>query len=302
MISFIIPFTTVEKNRITNLHNWKQTDSAYIILQTILCIKNINKKIKTNKEIILVDTSNTFPKIELPNLKIISGYQSWELDDLKKDSWLSDFNIDNYSNQSMWASMAYNIGIRKSKGDYIILQHNDIFYHTDMIGALIDEMSDEKYKYITVDFKKISLTGYVSNKEFVQDIVQDIKINYKHGGYVETKDLGFADCYFFLTKKDFFEDYYVDWAWGDSNHGATVKCIKEGEKFLHLGPYYDNPNFKTDKSSRDYYFNDRKFITHLKGGFSESKNSFKTSHDWSQNAAVMDDVNNYMQKLINSLR
>ena len=37
-------------------------------------------------------------------------------------------------------------------------------------------------------------------------------------------------------------------------------------------------------------------------GFSESKNSFKNPHNWSQNTAVMDDVNNYMQKLINSIQ
>lgn len=301
MISFIIPFSTVEKDRIYNLHNWKQTDSAYIILQTILCIKNINKKIKTNKEIILVDNTNTFPNIKLPNLRIIPGYQS--IDCTKKQHQeLNDFNIDNFSNQSMWASMAYNIGIKHAKGDYIILQHNDIFYHTDLIGSLIDEMSDKKYGYISADFKKISLTAYASNKEFVETHVKDIKINYTNGGYVETKDIGFADCYFFLAKKDFFKIYYVDWSWGDSNHGATVKCIEEKQKFLHLGPFYDNPNFKTDKSSRDYYFDDIKFITHLKGGFSESKNSFKNPHNWSQNTAVMDDVNNYMQKLINSIQ
>ena len=64
-----------------------------------------------------------------------------------------------------------------------------------------------------------------------------------YGGILKTKKLGLADAYFFLSKKEFFDDYNVDWRYGDSNHGATMKCLEQGLKYLHLGPFYDNPNF-----------------------------------------------------------
>ena len=93
------------------------------------------------------------------------------------------------------------------------------------------------------------------------------------------------------TQKEFFDDYFVDWKYGDSNHSATLKCLDENKKFLHLGPYYDNPNFETDNTTRTYYYNDKKFLTHLKGGFSENKLSYKKRKS---HLTYTDDVEDYI--------
>ena len=274
MISIIVPFA-VKYNNDVNLHNWPNQDIGYYIYNTIQCIKNINNTLDFEKEIILVDNTNNFPNIKMPNLKIVKGWQYLSEDELKSKKNFNKYQIDNFKNLSMWVSMAYNIGIENAKGDYIILQHNDIHYHNNIIPTLISTLEKDSLEYISVDYKKLSISGYLGNKEVIDNILNDIEIGYSEGGYVKTKELGFADCYFFLCKKEFFNDYFVDWKYGDSNHSATLKCLKENKKFLHLGPYYDNPNFETDSTIRTYYYNNEKFITHLKGGFSENKLSYK---------------------------
>ena len=70
MISFIIPFVTVEEGKFLNLNEgFDVTDSSSIVYSTIKTIKNINK-LKCEKEIILVDNSHTWPNLDLPNLKV----------------------------------------------------------------------------------------------------------------------------------------------------------------------------------------------------------------------------------------
>ena len=55
MISFIIPFVTVEEDKFLNLNDgFDITDSSAIVYSTIKTIKNINS-LKCEKEIILVD-------------------------------------------------------------------------------------------------------------------------------------------------------------------------------------------------------------------------------------------------------
>ena len=79
--------------------------------------------------------------------------------------------------------------------------------------------------------------------------------------------------YLSQNRKEFFDDYDVDWRYGDSNHGATMKCLEQGLKYLHLGPYYDNPNFDSMEPEHynTYYYDSVEFLSHLKGGFSENK-------------------------------
>ena len=52
-----------------------------------------------------------------------------------------------------------------------------------------------------------------------------------------------------------------------------MKCLQKGLKYLHLGPFYDNPNFDSMEPEHynTYYYDSIEFISHLKGGFSESK-------------------------------
>jgi hypothetical protein len=258
-----------------------------IILSTILCIKNINKIFDVPKEIILVDNTNSFPNIEIPNLKIVKGLQ------YKKEfteEEISKYKIDDVTNHSMWASIAYNIGIEHSIGDYIVLQHNDIFYHENLLPTLRDIL--EYNEYVSVDSKHLSLTGYLGNKDIIDSLDIDFEIGYENGGYVKQKLFGLADAYFFMCKKEFFDDYSVDWGYGDTNHGATIKCLTNGDSFLHIEPFFGNSNYITDDSN-SYILFGKKFITHLKGGFSENKLSFKKEN----NEYNMDETNNYIEQL-----
>lgn len=286
MISFIIPFAS----KGYNLHDWKDTDSSMIIFSTIMVIKNINKIVDGDKEIILVDNTNTFPNIEIENLRIVKGLQ------YKKEftsEEISKYKIDDVSNHSMWASIAYNIGIKHSIGDYIVLQHNDIFYHQNLLPSLINSLKTNEY--VSVDSKHLTLTGYLGNKDIIDSLGIDFEIGHENGGYIKQKHFGLADCYFFMCKKEFFKDYSVDWGYGDTNHGATIKCLLEDKNFIHMGPFYGNSNYETN-SSNTYKFGGEDFVTHLKGGFSEHNMSFKLH----TNDIMLDSVNNYLEKLIES--
>lgn len=278
MISIIIPFASNIGQDI-KLPNHPLSVDCDIIYNTIMLVKNINNKINIDKEIILVDNTHSFPDLKMPNLKVVKGWQSLPEEEIRKKDKENKYKLDDLNNLSMWVSMAYNVGITHAKGDYIICQHNDIFYHSAPISDMIKQLEEEQLEYISVDYKKIFLSGYVANKTILDKYIKDIEISPDDGGYIKTKELGFADCYFFLCRKEFFDDYYVDWKYGDTNHGATIKCLSQGKSFLHLEPFHDNPNFETTSSTRDYFYNDKLFITHLKGGFSEDKFSYKNYID-----------------------
>ena len=288
MISFIIPFSTIEKDKFLNLNEkdvlWDENDSANIVYCTIRTIKNINS-LKCEKEILLIDNSHTFPDIDLPNVRVIKGWQALTREELEKiPEYMNHKDIqnslDNLGCLTMWVSMAFHLGTQEAKGEYIVLQHNDTFYHQDCIDEMIEHMEKEELEYIGVDNKKIGLSTYLLNKDFLDKYIKEytqqlIEIRPESGGYVKTQKVGFTDAYFFLTKRKFFDIYNVDWYYGDTNHGATMFCMYNDLKFLHLGPYYDNPNYDTPDSLHTYHYKDKPFLTHLKGGFSENKMTAK---------------------------
>ena len=281
MISFIVPFMTVEEDKFLNLNEgFEYSDSANMIYATIKTIKNINS-LKCEKEILLVDNSHTWPEVDLPNVRVIKGWQALPVEELEKiPEYMNhkdiQLSLDNFGNDTMWASIAFHLGTQEAKGEYVVLQHNDTFYHQDCIDEMIQQMEKEELEYISVDSKKVWISTYLLNKEFLSGYIEDnVEIGPENGGYVRTKKLGFADAYFFLTKRKFFDNYNVDWYYGDTNHGATIFCLYNDLKYLHLGPYYDNPNYETADTLHTYYYNDKPFLTHLKGGFSENKMSSK---------------------------
>jgi len=289
MISFIIAFAS----KGDNLHDWKTTDSSMIIFSTIMAIKNINKIIDIDKEIILVDNTNSFPDIKMPNLKIVKGIQYLTGDNLTDDI-KRKYNIDDVVNLTMWVSNAFNVGIEHAKGEYIVLQHNDVFYHQNLLPNLLNSLKTNEY--VSADSKHLTLTGYLGNKDIIDSLGIDFEIGHEFGGYIKQREFGLADCYFFLFKKEFFNEYSVDWGYGDTNHGATIKCLIEGKSFLHLRPFFDNKNYKTAPPNT-YKFSGKDFITHLKGGFSEHSMSFKLHN----NSIMLDNANNYLEKLVNSV-
>jgi hypothetical protein len=284
MISFIVPFMTIEKDKFLNINEgFEYSDSANIVDCTIKTIKNINS-LKCEKEILLVDNSHTWPKIDLLNVRVIKGWQALPLEELEKIPEFMNhrdiqLSLDNFGNDTMWASMAFHLGVQEAKGDYVVLQHNDTFYHQDCIDEMIKQL-EEELEYISVDNKKIWISTYLLNKDFLDKYIkeysqQPVVIRPENGGYVKTKKIGFADAYFFLCKRKFFDNYNIDWYYGDTNHGATIYCLENDLKYLHLGPYYDNPNWETEDTLHTYYYKDEPFLTHLKGGFSENKMSSK---------------------------
>ena len=293
LVSIIIPFASNEGQDI-KLPNHPITTSCNIIYNTIQIINNINKVLTFNKEIIIVDNTHSFPDIVMPNLRIVKGWQALDREQIINQPSFEKYNIDDFNNLSMWVSMAYNVGIQHAKGDYIICQHNDVFYHSNLISRMIKDMEINNLEYISADYKKIFLSGYVANKEVLYKHIPSIEFSPEDGGYVKTKAIGFADCYFFLSKKSFYDDYFVDWGYGDTNHGATIKCLDQGKQFLHLGPYYDNPNFKTENSDHDYLYKDSLFITHLKGGFSEDKYA---EDKYNENKINRKDIHNFQTRL-----
>jgi len=304
MISFIIPFSTIEKDKFLNLNEkedlWKENDSANIVYSTIKTIKNINS-LKCEKEIILVDNSHTWLEVDLPNVRVIKGWQALPVEELEKiPEYMNHRDIqaslDNLGCLTMWVSMAFHLGTQEAKGDYIVLQHNDTFYHQDCIDEMIKQLEEEELEYISVDNKKIWISTYLLNKEFLDKYIkeysqQPVVIRPENGGYVKTKKIGFADAYFFLCKRKFFDNYSIDWYYGDTNHGATIYCLYNELEYLHLGPYYDNPNWETPDTLHTYYYKDEPFLTHLKGGFSENKMS---SEDFEE------EFNEYLKELKNA--
>ena len=96
MISFIMAYASKD----VNLYNWKEPDHGMITLSTILAIRNINKTFsKQSYEIILVDNTNTFPNIKIPNVRVVKGLQYKEEDDItleeKKKYNIYDKHIEN---------------------------------------------------------------------------------------------------------------------------------------------------------------------------------------------------------------
>ena len=248
-----------------------------------------------------MDNSHTWPEIKLPNVRVIKGWQALPLKELEKiPEYMNHRDIqaslDNLGCLTMWVSMAFHLGTQEAKGEYVVLQHNDTFYHQDCIDEMIKEMEEEELEYISVDNKKIWISTYLLNKDFLDKYIkeytaQPVIIRPENGGYIKTKKVGFADAYFFMCKRKFFDNYNIDWYYGDTNHGATIYCLFNDLKYLHLGPYYDNPNWETEDTLHTYYYKDEPFLTHLKGGFSENKMS---ANDFEE------EFNSYLQELKNA--
>ena len=177
MISFIVPFSTIEKDKFLNLNEkedlWEENDSANIIFYTIKTIKNINS-LKCEKEILLIDNSHTFPDVELPNVRVIKGWQALPLEELKEIPQFMNhrdiqLSLDNLGCLTMWVSMAFHLGTQEAKGEYVVLQHNDTFFHRDCIDEMIEQIETEDLQYISVDNKKIWISTYLLNKDFLDN-------------------------------------------------------------------------------------------------------------------------------------
>ena len=87
MISFIVPFSTIEKDKFLNLNEkedlWEENNTVNIVKSTIKTIKNINS-LECEKEILIVDNSHTFPDVELPNVRVIKVGKHYHLKNSKR--------------------------------------------------------------------------------------------------------------------------------------------------------------------------------------------------------------------------
>lgn len=228
------------------------------------------------KEVILVDNSNDFPIQDFAHedLKVVKGIQALFREN--KDTYFDWFDkvrdigggLGSHDNHCAWASLGFQQGYEMSTGDYVILQHNDTeylfnYYPKDtIIKHLIERLEEKNLQYITID-KKPTKGQY------------DYGCDY------------YADCYWFLCRKNFYDDngIYIDWCRGDTNHLATIHCKNNNYKFEHLPGYYENKEYKLsdwDISFRkrypefienDFYpslnihtYNTIPFLIHYKGG------------------------------------
>ena len=103
----------------------------------------------------IIDNSHTFPKLELPNVRVIKGWQAltreelidipefWEHRDIQT-------SLDNFECLEMWVSLAFHLGTRHAKGEYIVLQHNDVFYHRDCMDEMIQQMKEEELPLVRI--------------------------------------------------------------------------------------------------------------------------------------------------------
>ena len=98
------------------------------------------------------------------------------------------------------------------------------------MNELIDKLNDEKLGYISVDCKKVWMSTYLSKKRLLDKHIVEVKFSPEDGGYVKT-DFGF-EIVFFLTRRDFFDNYNVDWVYGDTNHGQSSVYMKESIIFI----------------------------------------------------------------------
>ena len=170
-ISFILNYCTVE--RVNHLlldikDTWlEQTDSNGIYSATIQVINNINKFCKVPHEIILVDNSNTWPGENLENLKVIKGLQTLTKERLRHHPLLKEhpdyFTIKNQwtklDNLTMHVSLGMYLGTTFAKGEYIVCQHNDFYYHGDFFKEFMKKI-DNEVEYISVDSKKVWMGNY----------------------------------------------------------------------------------------------------------------------------------------------
>jgi len=263
-VSYILVWSdtnTMSRND-SNHYSVNEQDNKVLLKHTLFLIEQI---LELNPhEILIMDNEGNFPKHHDDKVRVISSYQSVGYLDGERPKWLDKINIEDYNEDSKFhaaksTAMAYNHGLTLVSGDYLILQHNDTKYLFEnysskkIIKDAIELLEDKNYEYITIDKKPPKLKEYE-------------KYEY------------FADCYWFLCRKDFYTKHniWVDWIRGDNNHLATITCKDKGLKYLHLPGYFENYEHNRAEFNNKYFFEtnvgnvhvlkDKPFLLHRKGG------------------------------------
>jgi len=263
-VSYIVPWgdtNTLSRND-PKYYSVNERDNKALLKHTLYLIEQI---LELNPyEILIMDNEGNFPKQDNDLIRVIPSYSSVGYLDGDRPEWLDKINISDYTNDidmnfAKTLAMSFNHGITEAKGDYFILQHNDIKYLFEnysskkVIKDAIELLEDKNYEYITIDKKP------PKHKEYEK---------YEY----------FADCYWFLCRKDFYTKHniWVDWIRGDNNHLATITCKDKGLKYLHLPGYFENYEHDRSQFNNKYFFEtnvgnvhvlkDRPFLLHRKGG------------------------------------
>ena len=263
-VSYIIPWgdTNTLSRTDPKHYNVNERDNKALLKHTSVLLNQI---LELNPhEILIMDNEGNFPKQDNDLIRVIPSYSSVGYLDGDRPEWLNKIDLSDYTNDiergdehkmhfAKCLAMAFNHGIIEASGDYLVLQHNDTLYIDNVIEKQIKLLEEENYEYITIDKKP----------------PKDVSPN----GYDY-----FADCYWFLCKKDFYSKHniWVDWTRGDNNHLATITCEDKGLKYLHLEGFFENYehdkfefNQKYGYNSKDgnvHIFNNKPFIIHRKGG------------------------------------
>jgi len=177
------------------------------------CLTSLSKQSYKNTEIIVVDNGSTdgsvnyimknFPKVKIIKNKVNLGFPS-----------------------------ANNLGVKESKGKYLLLINQDVWVENDFIQALYDYFQSHKFTVISpiernYEYKRNHVfnstidivgspasyqTGYRKDKLFFMSVAYLCK----KSDYLET--LGFDDNYF-----AYYED--VDWFWRMSLMGKKFGYV-----------------------------------------------------------------------------
>jgi len=279
-VSFIIVFSTTQRIQLTVKDETYPNDSELdrlIIKDTKELLTQI-QSIPIEKEILLVDNTGDFPSdFYLRDLRVIEGIQSLFYKDkstyfkwFKKIPILSEkTNLNDFhANHTAFTSLAYQQGLEQAQGEYVIMQHNDTEYLFDYFAAdriivdTINYLEQNNLSYLTIDKKPPKQSSPEG-------------IDY------------FADCYWFLCKRDFYDKnkIYIDWDLGDTNYLATVTCVEKGLSYEHLPGFYEGKIIKDSNNTAEWKsnllekypellplsvnihtFKDIPFLLHVKGG------------------------------------
>lgn len=236
-VTFVIVYSSL--NTPTKLY-LNDLEVTAVINQHTVNLLNQFQEIKIDKEIILVDNTGDFGDFRVPDMRVVTGPQyflerglevpyAWYNKENIKDLYISKHN----HNHAAFCSMGFQAGVEEATGDYIVMQHNDTKYLFDhysgntVIQDSITLLEENNYAYVTVDKKPRKETEPLNAE------------NVPHIEY-------FADCYWFLCRRDFYSKngIHIDWTRGDTNHLATIICEQTNQKYLHLPGYYEVAKFR----------------------------------------------------------
>ena len=223
--------------------------------------------IRENFFSIILPTYNRAHKISKAlNSVINQSYQNWELiivDNYSIDNTEELINLYNNKKFSLYKinnngviAKSRNLGIEKSKGDYLCFLDSDDWWEPKKL-ELVNKSINDGYEFIYHDHNIVKTKGLIKKREFVSQ-----KLTKPIFNDLILKGPSFATSSVSLSKKHFneigkFDESFNLIAWEDWD--AWLRYSKKNEKFFHLN--YVLSNITQDDEN---YLNKDRQIKNLK--------------------------------------